>query len=104
MRRGRRLLDVDVARQCLIHAKITDVRGRLSAKAVWNLAKMGLRGHANKVRRVYSAVRDMRNAKAYLPYPGSVSKPDFVPAEFGSVGWVDGHRSYLTERAGSVAQ
>ncbi len=83
---------------------LADVRAQLSAKALWNLVKMGLRGHASVVRRVYGAVRDMRNAKGYLSYPGSVPKPDFVPAEFGSVAWVDGHRSYLTERVGSVAQ
>ncbi len=76
--------------------RLAEIRTQLSWGAVRNLAKMGLRGHSRVARRVFGAVRQMRDAKAYLNYPGSTRKPDFVPSGFGSVGWVDGGRSHLS--------
>ena len=75
---------------------LADIRAQLSWKAVWNLTRMGIKGHGRVVRRVYGAVREMRDADAYLKYPGSTRKPDFVPPGFGSIGWVDDSRSDLS--------
>jgi hopanoid C-3 methylase HpnR len=74
---------------------LTDARTRLSRKALWNLLQMVFQGQTFALRRVISAVRELRNPKAYLPYPGSVCKPDFVPAGFGTVDWIDKARSPL---------
>ncbi len=82
---------------------LADIRTQLSWKAIWNLAKMELKGHGRVVRRVFGAVREMRDAEAYLNYPGSTRKPDFVPAGFGSVVWVDGSRSDLSLSVASDA-
>lgn len=76
-----------------------DQTTRLTWKGALNLGRMVLQGKSFAVRRVLSASREMRNAKAYLTYPGSTPRPDFVPNDFGRVSWVERSRSYLTERA-----
>jgi len=76
---------------------LADIRTQLSGKAVWNLIRMGLRGHGPAARRVFSAVREMRDPKAYLNCPGSTRKPDFVPRNFGTVDWIERSKSQLTE-------
>ncbi len=78
--------------------QLAEIRANLSLKAVWTLIKMGLRGHGRVVRRVYGAVKEMRTAQEYHRYPGSVRKPDFVPADHGTVRWVEGSRSHLAEK------
>jgi len=76
-----------------------DQTTRLTWKGALNLARMVLQGKSFAVRRVLSASREMRNAKAYLEYPGSTPRPVFVPNDFGRVSWVERSRSYLTARA-----
>jgi radical SAM superfamily enzyme YgiQ (UPF0313 family) len=76
-----------------------DQTTRLTWKGALNLGRMVLQGKSFAVRRVLSASREMRNAKAYLKYPGSTPRPDFVPNDFGRVSWVERSRSYLTQRA-----
>jgi len=76
-----------------------DETARLTPKGLIKLAKMVLEGKTFAVRRVLSASREMRNPRAYLEYPGSTPRPDFVPADFGRVSWVERSRSHLTERA-----
>ena len=71
----------------------------LSRRGLITLAKLVLRGKTFAVRRVLSASRELRNPRAYLEYPGSTPRPDFVPRDFGQVSWVERSRSYLTERA-----
>ena len=78
---------------------LMDESTRLSWKGLLNLTRMVLRGKTFAVRRVLSAAREMRNPKAYLDYPGSMPRPDFVPSDFGRVSWVEQSRSHLTERA-----
>jgi hypothetical protein len=78
---------------------LMDESTRLSRKGLINLVKLVLRGKTFAVRRVLSAAREMRNPRAYLEYPGSTPRPDFVPADFGRVSWVERSRSHLTERA-----
>jgi hypothetical protein len=65
---------------------------------VWHFVKMACRGQSFVAQCVYSAVRELRNPKAYLRYPGSTPKPAFAPAEFGTVAWIDKSRSPLAER------
>lgn len=77
---------------------LADVRAQFGLRALWTLLKMGLKGQSFVVRRVYGAVKEMRDAAAYLAYPGSVARPDFVPEDFGQVDWVDRSRSHLVER------
>jgi hypothetical protein len=55
------------------------------------------------MRRVLGAVRDMRNPKGYLQYPGSIPKPEWVPPGFGSTDWVDRGRSPLAEKVAEAA-
>jgi magnesium-protoporphyrin IX monomethyl ester (oxidative) cyclase len=76
-----------------------DESTRLSRRGLITLAKLVLRGKTFAVRRVLSASRELRNPRAYLEYPGSTPRPDFVPRDFGQVSWVERSRSYLTERA-----
>lgn len=83
--------------------RLAEVRTQMSVKAVWNLAKMAMRGHAFVVRRVYSAVRDMRDPDAYLDYPGGMPRPDFVPEDYGRRNWVDESRSFLAQRVAGAA-
>ena len=78
--------------------RLAEARTRIGWEALWSLVKMGVQGRAWVVGRVYSAVRDMRDPKGYLAYPGSVRKPDFVPEGFGRGSWVDRGRSYLSLR------
>src|SRR5262249_39072625 len=75
-----------------------DESTRLSRRGLITLAKLVLRGKTFAVRRVLSASREMRNPRAYLQYPGSTPRPDFVPGDFGQVGWVERSGSYLTGR------
>jgi len=77
---------------------LMDQTTRLTWKGALNLTRLVLRGKSFAVRRVLSASREMRNAKAYLQYPGSTPRPDFVPGGFGKVSWVERSRSYLTQR------
>ncbi|MBI4513976.1 MAG: cobalamin B12-binding domain-containing protein [Gemmatimonadetes bacterium] len=77
---------------------LADVRAQLGWHAAWTLVKMAVRRQGFVVRRVYGAVREMRDPKAYLKYPGSTPKPEFVPSGFGRVRWVDRSRSHLSER------
>jgi radical SAM superfamily enzyme YgiQ (UPF0313 family) len=76
-----------------------DETTRLTWKGALNLTRLVLQGKSFAVRRVLSAAREMRNARAYLEYPGSTPRPEFVPGDFGRVSWVERSRSYLTERA-----
>jgi radical SAM superfamily enzyme YgiQ (UPF0313 family) len=69
--------------------------------AVKKLAQMALQGKTFAMRRVFSAVLDMRKGSAYLEYPGSIPKPDWMPVGYGRVDWVDRGRSPLAE---SVAE
>jgi hypothetical protein len=62
---------------------------------------MALQGKTFAMRRVFSAVLDMRKGSAYLEYPGSIPKPDWMPVGYGRVDWVDRGRSPLAE---SVAE
>jgi hypothetical protein len=78
---------------------LMDETTRLTWKGALNLTRLVLQGKSFAVRRVLSAAREMRNAKAYLEYPGSTPRPEFVPSDFGRVSWVERSRSYLTERA-----
>lgn len=78
---------------------LADVRTQIGWRAVWTLGKMALRRQGRVVRRVYGAVREMRDPNAYLRYPGSVRRPGFLPPEFGSVGWVERGRSPLAVSA-----
>ncbi len=75
-----------------------DQTTRLTWKGALNLARLVLRGKSFAVRRVLSAAREMRNPKAYLTYPGSTARPEFVPSDFGQVSWVERSRSHLSER------
>ncbi|GIX47289.1 MAG: hypothetical protein KatS3mg131_1500 [Candidatus Tectimicrobiota bacterium] len=81
---------------------LAEARTRLSWRALWNLVVMALLGQTFAVRRVYSAVRDLRNPRAYLAYPGSTPRPDFVPAAFGTLEWIDQARSPLARQAQPV--
>ena len=78
--------------------KLAESRTKFGWDALWTLLRLGIRGHAWAVRRVVSAVMDMRNPEGYLAYPGSARKPDFVPDDFGATTWVDRGRSYLPLR------
>jgi len=78
---------------------LMDETTRLTFNGVLKLSRLVLEGKGFAVRRVLSASREMRNAKAYLGYPGSMPRPDFVPGGFGKVSWVERSRSYLTQRA-----
>jgi hopanoid C-3 methylase len=77
---------------------LMDATTQLSWKAVRKLTAMVLEGKGFAVRRVLSASREMRNPKAYLQYPGSTPRPDFLPPDHGRVQWVERSRSHLAER------
>src|SRR6185312_8701449 len=77
---------------------LMDATTRLSWKGVRKLTGMVLAGKSFAVRRVLSASHELRNPKAYLQYPGSTPRPDFVPADHGRVQWVERSRSHLAER------
>ncbi|MBI2537426.1 MAG: hypothetical protein HYW06_10800, partial [Gemmatimonadetes bacterium] len=78
---------------------LADVRAQLGLRALTKLLGMGLRGKGWVVRRVWSAVREMRDPEAYLRYPGTTPKPRFVPAGFGAAAWITGSRSHLAWRS-----
>jgi hopanoid C-3 methylase HpnR len=78
--------------------RLAEARTKIGWDALWALVKLGVRGRAWVVRRVFSAVSDMRDPRGYLAYPGSAHKPDFVPDGFGRRAWVDRGRSYLSLR------
>jgi radical SAM superfamily enzyme YgiQ (UPF0313 family) len=80
-----------------------DANTRLTWPAIRNLIRMVLRGKSFAVRRVLRAARELRDARSYLAYPGSHSRPDFVPPGFGRPQWVDRSRSHLVERIVSTA-
>jgi radical SAM superfamily enzyme YgiQ (UPF0313 family) len=75
-----------------------DANARLTWPAIRNLTRLVLRGKSFAVRRVLTAARELRDPRAYLAYPGSQPRPDFVPPEFGRAPWVDRSRSHLVER------
>ncbi len=75
---------------------LAEVRTQLGWRAVWNLARRALRGQGWVVRRVYGAVREMRNPREYARYPGSTHRPEFVPEGFGRTSWIDDSRSHLS--------
>jgi hypothetical protein len=75
-----------------------DANTRLTWPAIRNLTRLVLQGKSFAVRRVLTAARELRDPKAYLAYPGSKPRPDFVPPEFGRARWVDRSRSHLVER------
>jgi radical SAM superfamily enzyme YgiQ (UPF0313 family) len=79
-----------------------DQSARLTWPAIRNLTRMVLRGKSFAVRRVLRAARELRNPKAFLTYPGSRPRPDFVPPDFGRAHWVDRSRSHLVERVASA--
>lgn len=81
---------------------LVDQSARLTLPALWNLTKLVVQGKGFAARRVLSATRQMRNPKAYLKYPGSTSRPAFVPPEFGRATWVDRSRSHLAERVAAA--
>lgn len=80
-----------------------DATTRLTWPAIQNLAGLVLRGKSFVVRQVMTAAREVRDPNAYLTYPGSHSRPDFVPPDFGRAQWVDRSRSHLAERVASTA-
>jgi radical SAM superfamily enzyme YgiQ (UPF0313 family) len=82
--------------------RLMDQSTRLTWPAIKNLTKLVLRGKSFAVRRVLTAARELRNPKAYLTYPGSRPRPDFVPPEFGRAHWVDRSRSHLVDRVASA--
>lgn len=75
--------------------RLAEERTQLGWKALWTLLQMLMRGRAWVALRVVSAVRDMRDARGYVAYPGSAARPEFVPPDFGGREWVDRGRSYL---------
>ena len=75
-----------------------DANARLTWPAIRNLARLLLRGKSFAVRRVLTAARELRNPAAFLAYPGTQPRPDFVPPGFGRAAWVDRSRSFLAER------
>ncbi len=79
--------------------RLSEIRAQFNLRAAWQLLRMAVRGQGFVMRRVYGAVRQMRDAKAYLHYPGTTAKPDFVPTGFGSTGWVEKSGSPLVARA-----
>ena len=78
-------------------AGLVDVRTQLSYRAAWPLLKMVLHGQGWVVRRMHAALREMRDPSAYMRYPGSTRKPDFVPEGFGGVDWVESSKSGLVD-------
>ncbi len=72
--------------------------------AVRKLAQMALQGKTFVMRRMFSAVLDMKKGSAYLDYPGSIPKPDWVPEGYGGVDWVDRGRSPLAESVAEAAE
>jgi hypothetical protein len=82
--------------------RLMDQSTRLTWPAIKNLTKLVLRGKSFAVRRVLTAARELRNPKAYLTYPGSRPRPDFVPPEFGRTHWVERSRSQLVDRVASA--
>jgi magnesium-protoporphyrin IX monomethyl ester (oxidative) cyclase len=77
---------------------LMDETTKLSWAAVRKLTALVLEGKSFAVRRVLSASREMRNPKAYLQYPGSTPRPDFLPPEHGRIQWIERSRSHLSER------
>jgi radical SAM superfamily enzyme YgiQ (UPF0313 family) len=77
---------------------LMDETTKLSWAAIRKLTALVLEGKGFAVRRVLSASREMRNAKAYLQYPGSTPRPDFLPPEHGRIQWIERSRSHLSER------
>lgn len=78
--------------------RLAEIRSQFGLDALISLIRMGLKGQGFVVRRVYGAVRDMRSPRKYLSYPGSTPRPNFVPAGYGAMGWVDKSRSHLAEK------
>jgi magnesium-protoporphyrin IX monomethyl ester (oxidative) cyclase len=78
--------------------RLAESRTHLGWDALASVVSMGLRGKGWVMRRVFGAVRDMRNPRGYLAYPGSLTKPSFVPRGFGAADWVAAGRSYLALR------
>jgi radical SAM superfamily enzyme YgiQ (UPF0313 family) len=76
----------------------TDARTTLTPAALRELAILIGRGQGWVARRVFTAARDMRSARRYLAYPGSIPRPDFVPREIGTTAWVSEGRSHLPRR------
>jgi radical SAM superfamily enzyme YgiQ (UPF0313 family) len=81
----------------------TEIRTQITGPALLNLLRMSMRYRGTIVRRVFGAVSKMRDPAAYMEYPGTKRKPDFVPAGFGTVPWIDKNRSYLARGGRKVA-
>lgn len=79
-----------------------DANARFTWPAVRNLTKLLLRGKSFAVRRVLKAARQLRDPRAFMAYPGSHSRPDFVPADFGRPGWIERGRSHLAQRVAAA--
>lgn len=78
--------------------RLTEATTRFGWRAAWNAMGLLSTGKGFALRRVFSAMRDMRNPRAYLAHPGTVRRPGFLPAEYGRASWVDRSRSYLAAR------
>jgi hypothetical protein len=78
--------------------RLTDARTSLTPAAVRELAILLGRRQGWVARRIFNAVRDMRSPRRYLTYPGSIPRPDFVPAQIGTPDWVSEGRSHLPRR------
>ncbi|MFQ5704233.1 MAG: B12-binding domain-containing radical SAM protein [Gemmatimonadales bacterium] len=76
----------------------TDANTRFHWKAVRNAVKLVLRGKGFTIRKVFRAVRDMRDPNAYMTHPGSVKRPDFLPPNYGRTNWIEHSQSALAQR------
>lgn len=75
-----------------------DARTTLTPAALKELALLLGRRQGWVAKRVLTAARDMRSPRRYLSYPGSIPRPDFVPAEIGTTAWVSDGRSHLSRK------
>lgn len=76
----------------------TDANTRFNWKATRNALKLVMRGKGFTIPKVFGAVRDMRDPRAYTTYPGTVRRPDFVPRDYGRSTWIEQARSHLPRR------
>jgi radical SAM superfamily enzyme YgiQ (UPF0313 family) len=76
----------------------TDANTRYNWKATRNALKLVMRGKGFTIPKVFRAVREMRDPRAYFRHPGSVRRPDFLPKGYGRSRWIERSRSHLAMR------
>jgi hopanoid C-3 methylase len=86
-----------------LYSRRMDANTRLTWPAIRNLTRLVMRGKSFAVRRVLTAARELRDPRAFLAYPGSRPRPDFVPQGFGRAPWVDRSRAHLADRVAAGA-